>query len=294
MVANLSGIILLDKPLDMTSNGALQRVKKLCHVDKAGHTGSLDPRASGMLPICIGRATRFAQYLLETDKRYLVTGKLGAVTSSGDSETPVLEVRPLPANLTLHSVEKVLDRFRGKIRQLPPMHSAIKHNGKPLYALARQGIEVERSPREVQIFELTLRELTSDSFTLAVHCSKGTYIRTLVSDIGEALGCGAYTIMLRRVGVGSFTESQMVPLKELEEMSDAERSAQLLPLGMMLQQFISFEVNDDLLYYLRRGQPVLAVSAPKEGLVRIHAKDGRFCGIGEIQEDGLLVPRRLV
>ena len=255
MATDLSGIILLDKPLGMTSNGALQRVKRLFHAKKAGHTGSLDPRASGMLPICIGKATKFSQYLLEADKHYLVTGKLGAITSSGDSETPILEERPLPADLTSERMEKVLDQFRGVIEQLPPMYSALKHHGKPLYELARKGIEVERSPRKVQIFELKLQELTADSFTLAVHCSKGTYIRTLVCDIGAALGCGAYTTMLRRVGVGEFTESQLVSLGALEGMSNAERLTKVLALDEMLQKFAAVEVNNDLLHYLKLGNP---------------------------------------
>jgi len=211
MKRNISGILLLDKPVGFTSNEALQTVKKIFSANKAGHTGSLDPNASGMLPICFGEATKFSQFLLEANKRYLVTGKLGETTASGDSECEIIEKR-IVKDIGVKSFERILPKFRGKISQLPPMYSAIKHKGQPLYKLARQGIEIKRDSREINIYELQLLDFKNDLAEFDIYCSKGTYVRTLIVDIGEELGCGAHVVALRRLVVVPYQAEQMVSL----------------------------------------------------------------------------------
>jgi tRNA pseudouridine55 synthase len=294
----LSGILLLDKPVGITSNGALQHVKRLLKVKKAGHTGSLDPLASGMLPLCIGgEATKFSSYLLNADKRYEVWAQLGVRTTTGDAEGEVIAERPVEP-FALQSVESILSTFVGEIDQIPPMFSAIKQNGRPLYELARQGIIVEREKRQVHIYDLSLLEIRADQLLLAVHCSKGTYVRTLVEDIGEALGCGAYVSGLRRTTVGGYSQSQMIPLADLEtaisSQSTIDLKTFLLPISSCLDHFPSVIVNANLLFYLCRGQPVRIQGAPAEGWVRLlNAKDD-FLGVGEALEDGRIAPRRLL
>jgi len=215
----VDGILLLDKPLHLSSNQALQKVKHLFQAKKAGHTGSLDPLATGMLPLCFGKATKLAQGLLGVDKKYVVTAKLGEMTTTGDAEGDVIETKPVPA-VTIEALQAVLMRFTGEIQQTPPMYSAVKMGGKPLYELARQGITVERQSRPVTIYVISLKELALPFVTLEVHCSKGTYIRTLVEDIGRALGCGAYVTALRRTVVGNFLEDSMLTLDQLRELFD--------------------------------------------------------------------------
>ncbi len=222
----LDGILLLDKPLHLSSNQALQKVKHLFQAKKAGHTGSLDPLATGMLPICFGKATKLAQSLLGADKKYTVTGKLGEVTLTGDAEGEVIQTRPVP-EMTLENLQIALARFKGEISQIPPMYSAIKLNGKPLYELARQGITVERQARVITVYAIELKELALPFITLDVHCSKGTYIRTLIQDLGEVLGCGAYVSALRRTCVGQFLENQMVTMEQLKAWFEASGLSEL-------------------------------------------------------------------
>lgn len=289
------GILLLDKPLGLTSNEALQRVKNLFYARKAGHTGSLDPLASGMLPLCLGEATKVSAFLLDADKRYQVEGTLGVKTATGDAEGDVLEEREVPA-LTEQQMEQVLSVFRGKIKQIPPMYSALKHKGERLYKLARQGVEVEREAREVEIMDLQLTRLESPLFEIEVHCSKGTYIRTLVEDIGEALGCGAYVSALRRTSVGPFQDG-MVTLDELEAMhAEDSRSldSKLLKVEAALAAFPSVSLTADSAFYIQQGQAVLVPKAPTSGMVRLFQGEKQFLGMGEILDDGRVAPKRLI
>ncbi|WP_422623636.1 tRNA pseudouridine(55) synthase TruB, partial [Rhodoferax sp.] len=223
----MHGVLLLDKPLGWSSNDALQKVKWLLRAEKAGHTGTLDPLATGVLPLCFGAATKFSQLQLDADKTYEATLCLGVKTSTADAEGDVIETRPVA--VSADDVARVQAQFTGKIRQLPPMHSALKKDGKALYEYARAGIDVERASREVQIFELQLSLLTPDALPpvirLVAKCSKGTYIRTLGEDIGEALGCGAHVSALRRIATGGFEVAQCVTLASLEAMTEAQRLA---------------------------------------------------------------------
>ena len=293
---NVHGVLLLDKPVGITSNDALQRVKHLFRARKAGHTGSLDPLASGMLPICLGEATKFSSFLLDADKHYDVVCKLGVRTTTGDAEGEVTEERPVPA-LDDAAIEAVLDGFRGDIEQIPPMYSALKHGGRRLYELAREGVEVEREPRPVTIHELTCLGLDGDELSIRVHCSKGTYIRTLAEDIGERLGCGAHVSVLRRTAVGPYREQDMVNLEGLETLAkdglDA-LDARLLPVESALGDWPALELTPDSTFYVRQGQAVQVPKAPAEGWVRLYDKSQKFIGVGEIQDDGLVAPRRLV
>ncbi len=292
----ISGILLLDKPVGITSNAALQEVKHLYKAQKAGHTGNLDPLASGMLPICFGEATKLSAFLLDSDKTYVGVCKLGERTASGDAEAEVFERRPI-VGVTTERVQDVLERFTGEIQQIPPMHSAIKRQGQPLYKLAHQGIEVEREPRTVHIHELRMLRLDDDELEIHVRCSKGTYIRTLAEDIGEALGCGAHLSQLRRTGVGPFAEEAMVTMKTLDE-----RAAQgltgldeaLLPMEEALSGWPAVELTDTSAFYVRQGQPVLVPQAPTSGWVRLFGPEGEFLGVGHVLDDGRIGPKRLV
>lgn len=297
---NIDGILLLDKPLSLTSNEALQRVKRLYKAAKAGHTGSLDPLATGLLPLCLGGATKFSAYLLDADKRYRVRVQLGVTTTTADAEGEVLETASTDG-IGESDLRSVLARFVGPIEQLPPMYSAVKHQGERLYKLARQGIEVERQPRTVTIHALELCDLALPEFELDVHCSKGTYVRTLAEDIGAALGCGGHVIGLRRTGVGPYTESdsRFVSLDELVTISDqedglTEMDALLLPLESALGHWPAVRLSEDAAFYLRQGQAVLVPQAPTEGLVRLHDPSQRFIGVGCILDDGKVQPKRLL
>lgn len=299
---NISGILLLDKPPGMSSNAALQKVKWLFQAAKAGHTGSLDPLATGLLPICFGEATKFSQFLLESDKRYQVIAKLGVRTETGDSEGEVVSERAVP-ELTEPALERVLDQFRGEIEQVPSMYSALKHEGQPLYKLARQGIEVERKARKITVYELQLLSLEADSFSLDVSCSKGTYIRSLVEDIGEQLGCGAHVTSLRRLEAGPYNAAQMVNIDQLQqcaEESGPEALDQLLlPLDSSVKDWPSVDLTDNTAYYLQQGQPVQVSQCPGDGWVTLYqlSKEGdgkAFIGVGEILDDGRVAPRRLI
>lgn len=293
---NINGILLLDKPIGISSNGALQRVKHLFGAKKAGHTGSLDPLATGMLPICFGEATKFSQYLLESDKQYRVKVKLGQKTTTGDAEGEVISTRPV-TNMTLERLSLVLRRFTGEIQQIPPMFSAIKHQGKPLYELARQGVEIERAPRTVKIYSVRCDGLEQDTFNLDVHCSKGTYVRTLVEDVGEQLECGAYVAELRRVSVTPYQEAKMISFAALEQLHKEYGFSALyqllLPIESSVESLPIVKLTTSSAFYMRMGQPVMVPHLPTQGLVRIYTDDG-FLGVGEILDDGRVAPRRLI
>lgn len=295
---NISGILLLDKPAGITSNGALQRVKSLFFAQKAGHTGSLDPIATGILPICLGEATKFSGFLLNADKSYLAECQLGVVTRSGDIEGEVVSERPVEG-VTEEKIKAALLQFEGDIQQIPPMHSAIKVNGQPLYKLAHQGIEVEREPREVTIYDLEFVSYDADQekAVICVHCSKGTYVRTLVEDIGEVLGCGAHVTALRRTTLGPYLEQDLFTLEQLEQMYEEDKFSMdqhLLSLDSAVEDYESVTLDADSSYYVRQGQPVQISGVPDEGWVRIYNESDEFMGVGEIDQDGRVAPRRLV
>jgi tRNA pseudouridine55 synthase len=294
---DVNGILLLDKPAGITSNDALQQVKRLYFARKAGHTGSLDPLASGVLPICMGEATKVSAFLLDADKRYEVRCQLGVRTATADAEGEVLETRPV-GDYSDAQVEAVLEQFRGDIEQVPPMYSALKHEGQRLYKLARQGLEVEREARPVTIYELTMTARGADWIDIHVHCSKGTYVRTLAEDIGERLGCGAHVSALRRTAVGPYVdEGQLVTLEQLRDLKANDMPAMdklLLPLETALTQWPGVELSADAAFYLRQGQPVLVPRAPTSGWVRLYAGNRNFLGMGEILDDGRVAPRRLI
>ncbi len=292
----VNGILLLDKPAGMTSNAALQAVKKLYAARKAGHTGSLDPLATGLLPLCFGEATKVSGFLLDADKDYQVVCRLGERTATGDAEGEVIEQRPVD-NITGEQLRVVLDEFLGEIEQVPPMYSALKHKGERLYKLARQGVEVDREARRVTIHELDLVHVEAPAMEIRVRCSKGTYVRTLVEDIGERLGCGAHVTGLRRLGVGPFDGSHMITMEQLETVATEGHYALdqlLLPMESGLTQWPDVRLSGDAAFYLRQGQPVLVPRAPTTGWVRIYEGESRFLGMGEILDDGRVAPRRLL
>lgn len=293
----VNGILLLDKPLKVSSNQALQRAKRLFQAQKAGHTGSLDPLATGLLPLCFGEATKMSSFLLDSDKRYDVTVRLGANTTTGDAEGPILQERPT-GHLNGEVIERALAPFRGEIEQIPPMYSAIKINGQPLYKLARRGEELERSPRRIKIFELILRDWVEPYLNLSVHCSKGTYIRTLAQDLGESLGCGAHVWALRRTKVGQFRLDDASTFEQLEQAEQANGfhglDQYLLPAESALNHWPVLDVTAELAFYLVRGQPVQIPRAPREGWVRLYRCNDQFLGVGQVLDDGRVAPRRLV
>ena len=293
---DIHGILLLDKPVNLTSNGALQIAKRLFQARKAGHTGSLDPFASGLLPICLGEATKVAGFLLDTDKRYRALCKLGITTSTGDTEGTILAVKP-PGIITQQRLTEVLAAFTGELEQVPPMYSAIKQQGQPLYKLARRGISVEREARRITIHKLKLLRHYEDFIEIEVCCSKGTYIRTLAEDIGAQLGCGAHLQALRRTGLGDFQEGQMLSLEQLHELA-ASGMSQLDSVLMLMQTALAdwpdVSLTDDAAFYLCRGQAVAVSGSPGRGWVKLYASERRFLGLGEVLQDGRVAPKRLL
>lgn len=290
-----NAIILLDKSQGMSSNFALQKVKRLLNAKKAGHTGSLDPLATGMLPICLGQATKFSQYLLEADKVYRVTGRLGIQTTTADAEGDVVSERPIP-ELSAEQLEPVLQNFRGKIQQIPSMYSALKHQGKPLYQWAREGVTIDRPAREVTISKLELLNLTTDSFELEIACSKGTYVRNLVEDIGEALGCGAHVSQLRRLTVADYQVDAMVTFEQLEALhADGQVALQphLLPISTMVSYLPVIEINSADAFRLKQGQDLVIPMMHGLGMYRVMA-DSQFCGLAEVCVVGKLTSRKMV
>jgi tRNA pseudouridine55 synthase len=290
------GVLVLDKPRGFSSNAALQKVRWLLNAEKAGHTGSLDPLATGVLPLCFGEATKFSQYLLDADKGYSTVAQLGVTTTTGDAEGEVLERRTVDVDEAV--IQAALPAFRGQIEQIPPMYSALKRDGQPLYKLARAGEVVEREARSVTIARLELLALQEDRATLEVACSKGTYVRTLVEDLGARLGCGAHVAELRRTQAGPFGLAQAISLDELEA-AHAEGGAEaldrfLLPVDSGLEHWPLVQLTQHSAYYWLHGQPVRAANAPKFGLMRVQDDQGRFIGIGEIDDEGQVAPRRLI
>jgi len=293
---NINGIILFDKPIKLTSNQALQNVKKLLNANKAGHTGSLDPLATGLLPICLGEATKVSSYLLSADKSYTVQCQFGVRTDSADADGNVIETRPVK-ELSVARITSVMQQFKGSISQVPPMHSAIKQNGVPLYKLARQGIEVERQSRQITIYDIDLVDYHDDILEFAVSCSKGTYIRTLVDDIGEVLGCGAHVTMLRRTRVGPFDMEGAVTWEKLQILQSQGNEAVLqaiLPIDEGLKLMPAVNLTEDAAFYLQKGQAVFIPHNKNKGFVRLFMGDNRFLGIGQMQEDGKVAPKRLM
>jgi len=284
---DINGILLLDKPLHLTSNLALQKVKHLVCARKAGHTGSLDPLATGMLPICFGEATKFSQYLLNADKAYQVTAQLGSKTTTSDAEGEVIATASVPEYSTAQ-IEAVLDQFRGPIMQVPSMYSALKHQGQPLYRLARQGVEVERQARPVTIYELKLLAQTADTLELEVRCSKGTYIRNLVEDIGESLGCFAHVSALRRLYVDPFEHAPMLTLDEINA------DTKVLAVEEALRALPVIRLASASAFFIKNGQAIQVEAPEYEGVVTLYDDHGSFLGVGDCFKDGRIMPKRLL
>jgi tRNA pseudouridine55 synthase len=295
---DVNGILLLDKPHGISSNHALQRIKRLFDAAKAGHTGSLDPLATGLLPLCLGYTTKFSAFLLDADKRYRVTVRLGVTTSTADAEGEITATAPTDG-VTEAALREVIGRYIGSIEQLPPMYSAVKHQGQRLYKLAREGKEVERTPRTIQIYALDLVRFDLPEIELDVHCSKGTYVRTLAEDIGAGLGCGGHVSALRRTGVGPYVEGgiRFVSVDDVEaaaEQGIEAMDALLLPLDTALDHCPALRLSADAAFYLGQGQPVLVPQSPTEGTVRLYDQSERFVGVGVILDDGRVQPKRLL
>ena len=286
----------MDKPAGISSNDVVQQAKRLFGAQKVGHTGSLDPLATGVLPLCFGEATKFSQYLLDADKKYWAQVRLGITTETGDADGEVI-AQADASSVTPAQAVAALETFVGEIEQIPSMYSALKHQGQPLYKLARKGIEVERAPRQVSIFSAELLQFSEASIELRVHCSKGTYIRSLAEDLGAALGCGAHVSALRRLAAGPYEEGQATTLAELCETNDMqEMDALLLPVSSAVDSWPAVRLHEDTAHYVRQGQPVQVAHAPTDGWVQIFelAEEDRFLGVGEILTDGRVAPRRLV
>ncbi|MEZ9903774.1 tRNA pseudouridine(55) synthase TruB [Vibrio breoganii] len=299
----VNGVVLLDKPTGISSNDALQKVKRIYFAEKAGHTGALDPLATGMLPICLGEATKFSQFLLDSDKRYRTIAKLGERTNTSDSDGEVVETRPV--SVTKEQLLDAIATFRGTTDQVPSMFSALKYQGKPLYEYARQGIDVPRESRKITVYEIELIRFEGDEVELEVHCSKGTYIRTIVDDLGEMLGCGAHVSYLRRTGVAKYPYEKMVTLEQLQELLDKANAEEiapkelldelLLPMDTAVEDLPEVNLIPELTDMVQQGQPVQVFGAPSEGVVRMTSGEEKtFIGVAEIDDDGRIAPKRLV
>ncbi len=299
----VNGVLVLNKPAGVTSNQALQRAKRLLFAAKAGHTGSLDPLATGVLPLCFGEATKFSQFLLDADKRYESTFCLGVKTSTGDAEGEILAEQSA-ATLDREQVEAALATFMGDIMQMPPMYSALKQQGQPLYRLARQGVEVEREARPVTFYALTLLDFRPGEHAevdVEVHCSKGTYIRSLAEDLGEKLGCGGHVTRLHRTAAGPYTEAASVTLEALEAERGEGLAEQLdhhlLPVDSPVASLAPLTLPETSSHYFRQGNPVMDAGvyrAGREGdMVRVFCENGQFLGLGALEE-GCVAPKRLI
>lgn len=288
----ISGVLLLDKAHGISSNTALQQVKRLFQAEKAGHTGNLDPLATGLLPLCFGEATKFSQYLLDADKVYQAVIKLGATTTTGDVEGEITSQHPVTASLL--QVEQALQSFVGPLQQIPPMYSALKHQGKALYTYARAGIEIERKAREITIYSLKLDDFSGNELSVTVSCSKGTYIRVLAEDIGAKLGCGAHLKALRRIETGGYDIARALTLSQLEQKTPEQRDACLLPADCLLEGMPKVFLDSDSAYYVQQGQSVWLAKQPSAGLVCLYGPDRVFLGMGEITDAGRVAPKRLV
>ena len=289
---SINGILLLDKPIGFSSNQALQKIKWLLQAAKAGHTGTLDPLATGLLPLCFGEATKFAHFLTDADKTYVATIKLGATTTTGDAEGEVLTTSPV--NVSRVEIEQVCRQFTGEISQTPPMYSALKFEGKALYEYARAGVEIERKARRVTIQNIEVHSFAGDVAVISVTCSKGTYIRTLAEDIGKQLGCGAHLIGLRRTATADYKIAQAVTLEQFEAMSEEERLAALAPPDSAVHYLPAVTLDSDAAFYLLQGQAVWRSGAIPSGLLRLYNEQQVFLGLGELQDDGKIAPKRLM
>jgi len=294
---DIHGVFLLDKPQGMSSNDIMQKVKRIFQANKAGHTGALDPLATGMLPICLGEATKFSQFLLDADKRYLVTTKLGERTDTSDAEGQIVETRDVKVKTP--EILTALEQFRGDILQVPTMFSALKYNGKPLYEYARQGITVEREARPITIFELNFIEYNAPYLTLEVHCSKGTYIRTLVDDLGEALGCGAHVTMLRRTAVADYPTEKMLDWNALQALAEPQDlsllDTLLLPMDTAVAKLPALTLNETQTQGIGFGQRIKFDNPNRlQGQVRLFSHENRFLGVAVIDENNVIRPQRLV
>ena len=292
---DLNGLLLLDKPAGITSNRVLQNVKKLFNAAKAGHTGSLDPLATGLLIICFGKATKISQYLLNADKQYEVTLKLGVVTNTGDTDGAI--VKESDASLVSDDdIRQCAMALTGEIKQIPPMYSALKHQGARLYALARKGIEVERQSRTVNIYKFDLIQKYENFVDIKVHCSKGTYVRKLVEDLGNLLGCGAHVVKLRRTCLGPFFHPNMYTISELEDCAAQNKSKldqALISIEIAFHNWPALSIEDDLMHDIRNGHPIWIPRSPTKGVVRIYDANDQFYGLGKILEDGRIAPKCL-
>ncbi|MDR6351907.1 tRNA pseudouridine(55) synthase TruB [Pantoea sp. SORGH_AS_0659] len=300
---DVHGVFLLDKHQGASSNDVLQKVKRLFNANKAGHTGALDPLATGMLPVCLGEATKFSQYLLDSDKRYRVIARLGERTDTSDADGNIVERRPITFDQA--ALDAALDYFRGDTMQVPTMFSALKYQGRKLYEYAREGITVPREARPIKVFELQFIRWEGDELELEIHVSKGTYIRTIIDDLGERLGCGAHVIMLRRLQVARYPIERMVTLEQLQEVAATVNMAEtpdysaldalLLPMDSPAEEFPMVNLLPTVAAYFKQGMPVQVADAPEQGLVRVTEGDEhKFIGMAEIADDGRVAPRRLV
>jgi tRNA pseudouridine55 synthase len=301
---SINGIFLLDKPQGLSSNQALQQVKNIFDANKAGHTGALDPLATGVLPICLGEATKFSQFLLDSDKHYLSTFTLGVSTETGDSEGAIINEQDASA-ITEDQIEAAIADFRGDIKQVPSMYSALKHNGQPLYKLARQGIEIEREARDITVFSyqiLAYRPGPQAQLDVQLHVSKGTYVRSLAEDLGKALGCGAHVSALRRNIAGPFSDSEVITLPELQAMAEnadpSDLDHLLKPMDIPVADRMAVELSETVAAYFQLGQPVMSTQAFREGqegdIVRVFREGGAFLGVATVTDDGKIAPKRLV
>ncbi|KJG17293.1 tRNA pseudouridine(55) synthase TruB [Photobacterium angustum] len=300
----INGVILVNKPTGISSNDTLQKVKRIFFAQKAGHTGALDPLATGMLPICFGEATKFSQFLLDSDKRYRVIAKLGERTDTSDSDGEVVETRDV--NVNREQLEACIDKFRGTTDQIPSMYSALKYKGRKLYEYAREGVEVPRESRKITVYSVDLLRFDNDEVEMELHVSKGTYIRTIVDDLGEMLGCGAHVIMLRRTGVSNFPYERMVTIEQLQAMLDDAKAneiepgsvldALLLPTDTAVQDLPEVNISAEVAVHVLNGNPVHADNVPEKGtLVRISVGFEReFIGVGTIDLKGMLAPKRVM
>ena len=293
----IHGVLLLDKPLGFSSNQALQKVKWLFSAAKAGHTGTLDPLATGLLPICLGEATKFAQYVTDADKTYFATIKMGATTSTGDAEGEILTTAEV--SVKQGEFESACKQFLGETSQMPPMYSALKHEGKALYEYARAGVNIERKTRLINIKSIFVNSLSDEIAEITVSCSKGTYIRTLAEDIGAALGCGAHLIGLRRIETAGYLLTQAVTIAQLEALTQEGREALLLPVDSAIDALPTIVLNADAVHFVMQGQSIWLAGDMRQNLcvgddLRIYDEKNQFLGLGFLQEDGKIAPKRLL
>ncbi len=291
MKREINGVFLLDKPLGFSSNQVLKKIQWLFNAKKAGHTGTLDPMASGLLPICLGEATKFSHHLLNANKTYIATIQLGMTTTTGDQEGEVVSEKEVILNEV--QLKETLQKFMGDITQIPPMYSALKFEGKPLYEYARKGIEIERKSRQITIHDIKLMKIEASKMTVEVFCSKGTYIRTLAEDIGQALGCGAYLKALKRTQTGNFQVANALSIEALETMAMSSREKVLLPIDTLLKGLSSIELTFTEIEAIKKGQSI-DFNGKNLNELRLYSSSGQFVGVGQPDLQGRLLPKRLI